>query len=185
MSARMPIETRKVRTHEVGAMMRAGWATGCAAGDGLVLMSRPQRTATDWREARIAALEAELAEARTKLADAALCIERLEAKVAPPRLERVVAIVAEAFGVGPRELFGRSQCRRVVRARQACFALASAHARCSLADLGGAFDRDHSTVGYGIGRARSLVEHDRDYAGRFRAAEARLALRQAPDGGAP
>ena len=173
MTTDIRMETMLVPPADTGLRAALGWRTMCTTEKGLVLMMRPQRRtgASGGRDTKIAGLQAELAAMRNKLAAAELRIELLEAKVVPPRLERVVGIVADAWGIDRQTLFNRSTGRRVASVRQACFALAFTYARCSLEDIGRAFDRDHSTVRYGIDRARALVDHDREYAARFRAAE--------------
>jgi hypothetical protein len=70
----------------------------------------------------------------------------------------VVAAVARAGGLRPKDLIGRGRTRALSRARQlAMYLLHEIHPGVSLHAIGYLLDRDHTTVLYGCRRAEALL----------------------------
>lgn len=65
-------------------------------------------------------------------------------------LERIIAYVAQGYGVSLEELDSRSRKRELVAARNTVFFLARKHTDLSLQEIGSVFSRSHSTVIKGI-----------------------------------
>jgi chromosomal replication initiator protein len=79
--------------------------------------------------------------------------EALRAVDVPGRrrsIEEIMQIAARASGVTVEELRGRSRRRRIVRPRQLAMFLCRRFTDASLAEIGRAFRRDHSTVIYSL-----------------------------------
>jgi chromosomal replication initiator protein len=84
----------------------------------------------------------------------------LARRVAPPGLERIVAVTAAAFRLPPRRLRGAGRSPDVVLARRLAMLVARRVAGTSFAELGRAFGRDHTTAMHGCRaiEARLAVE---------------------------
>ncbi len=65
-------------------------------------------------------------------------------------MERIVEFVCDAFDLSPTQLGSKSRQRQIVQARNAAFFLARKYTDLSLKDIGGKFNRKHSTVIKGI-----------------------------------
>lgn len=65
-------------------------------------------------------------------------------------LEKIVAYVSQGYGVSPDQLRSKKRKRELVTARNTIFFLARKHTALSLAEIGNAFHRTHSTVIKGI-----------------------------------
>ena len=74
-------------------------------------------------------------------------------------VERIIARVAAAFGVGPKELLGPSRQRRVLVPRQVAMLL-TREAGLSLPQVGRAFGRDHTTVLHACNKVMSDLAGD-------------------------
>ncbi len=73
----------------------------------------------------------------------------------------VVAAVARAGGLRPKDLIGRGQTRALARARQlAMHLLREIRPGVTLHAIGHLLDRDHTTVLYGCRRAEALLARD-------------------------
>ena len=68
----------------------------------------------------------------------------------PRSLSEIVAEVTRAYGLAPEALRSRSRKRIVVQPRQVAMYLARRYTAASLADIGRAFGRDHTSVMYAI-----------------------------------
>ena len=91
----------------------------------------------------------------------------------------VVAAVARAGGLRPKDLIGRGQTRALTRARQlAMHLLHEIHPGVSLHAIGYLLDRDHTTVLYGCRRAEALLARG----GAFRELYERARRELAPPG---
>lgn len=89
--------------------------------------------------------------------------------------------VAKAFEVPAFALYAERGTASISTARFACYLLLRARGH-SLTEIATITRRKHhGSVLHGIRRAEWLIEHDRDFAGRFRAARALAASK----GGAP
>ncbi len=84
-----------------------------------------------------------------------------EAEAAGACMMDVVAAVARAGGVRPKDLIGRGQTRSLTRARKlAMHLLRESRPGVSLHAIGYLLDRDHTTVLYGCRRAEALLARD-------------------------
>lgn len=82
-------------------------------------------------------------------------------------LERVTRAASEAarvFEVPQREILGRVRVPSVSRARQAVYAALYDGCQTSYQEMAWRLDRDHSTLVYGVKRAREMAEDDTDFA---------------------
>jgi chromosomal replication initiator protein len=82
-----------------------------------------------------------------------LVAEALDAVDMPGRprtLDEIAAVVTRAYGLDADALRGRSRKRVVVQPRQVAMYLARRYTPASLADIGRAFGRDHTSVMYAI-----------------------------------
>jgi chromosomal replication initiator protein len=87
----------------------------------------------------------------------------------PAGVERIVARVAAAFGVKPRELLGPSRLRAVLVPRQVAMYLAREAAKLSLPQIGRQFGgRDHTTVLHAVRTIRNALSADAALAGTVR-----------------
>jgi chromosomal replication initiator protein len=90
------------------------------------------------------------------------------------RLAQVIAAVAEASGVPVRELLSGRRSKRTVQFRQAAMWLAREITEHSYPAIGQAFNRDHSTVMYGVSRTEERMTRDPAFAALVRSLEAGL-----------
>jgi len=72
----------------------------------------------------------------------------------------LVDLVAAETGVAAIQILGRSQRQDIVAVRQLAMYLADRHLGASLAGIGRALGRDHSTVLYGVRQIRSRLDAD-------------------------
>ncbi|MCJ8138590.1 helix-turn-helix domain-containing protein [Falsirhodobacter halotolerans] len=73
------------------------------------------------------------------------------------RFQALAEEVAEAYGISPAELLGEDRSRHLSHPRQHLYALAQERLGWSTTRIGAAVGRDHSTVHYGIRRARERI----------------------------
>jgi chromosomal replication initiator protein len=79
-------------------------------------------------------------------------------------LERIIELTAEFFGLSPDELRGPGRGRALVHARQTAMYLGRELTALTLAGIGAAFGRDHSTVLHAVQRIQArIAEHRRYY----------------------
>ncbi len=89
----------------------------------------------------------------------------------------VVAAVARAGGLRPKDLIGRGRTRALSRARQlAMHLLHEIHPGVSLHAIGYLLDRDHTTVLYGCRRAEALLARGGAFRELYERARRELAL---------
>jgi chromosomal replication initiator protein len=82
--------------------------------------------------------------------------------------ERIVALVAEHFGIKGEALFGQRRTRSVALPRQIAMYLLRQLTELSLVDIGRVFGgRDHSTVIYACEKVGSMVATDNEFADRI------------------
>jgi chromosomal replication initiator protein len=87
----------------------------------------------------------------------------------PVGVERIVARVAAAFGVKPKNLLGPSRLRAVLVPRQVAMYLAREAAKLSLPQIGRQFGgRDHTTVLHAVRTIREALSADAALAGMVR-----------------
>jgi chromosomal replication initiator protein len=84
----------------------------------------------------------------------------------------IIEVVAAASGIGRRELLSRRRARRTVEARQAAMWLARQAAGRSYPAIGRVFNRDHTTVIYGVSRTEQRMATDYAFAVWVRSLEA-------------
>lgn len=65
-------------------------------------------------------------------------------------LEGIISYVCQGYGIAPEQMLSKSRKRELVTARNTVFYLARKHTEMSLSDIGGRFNRSHSTVIKGI-----------------------------------
>jgi chromosomal replication initiator protein len=76
--------------------------------------------------------------------------------------ERIRDQVAQVYGLAPADLAGRSRRQAITRPRNLALFLCRRHTEATLAELGRLFNRDHSTVMYGVDQVeRSLAREPR------------------------
>jgi chromosomal replication initiator protein len=91
-----------------------------------------------------------------------------ETDLGPAGVERIVARVAAAFGVKPRDLLGPSRLRAVMVPRQVAMYLAREAAKLPLAQIGKQFGRDHTTVLHAVRMVKGSLAADAQLAGTVR-----------------
>ena len=74
------------------------------------------------------------------------------------RVRAISQIVCEEFGVRISDIYSHKRQRRIVRARMVIYWIA--YRNLSLAQIGRAMSRDHSTVSYGVRRVDQLMADD-------------------------
>jgi len=85
--------------------------------------------------------------------------------------------VAQAFGVSVREIMGKTRERPVARARQAAYYLCREFTSLSYPRIGAKFNRDHSTVMYGVKQVGHLRFRNPEFDRKIVSAEARITRR--------
>jgi len=90
--------------------------------------------------------------------------------------ERIRDEVARVFGLEPALLSGKSRKKEVTGPRNIAMYLCRRHTDSSLKSIGGLFNRDHSTVMYGVDKIDRLLAQDQKLAGQLRYIEQRLGL---------
>jgi hypothetical protein len=81
----------------------------------------------------------------------------------PPTLEAFKQMVAEEWGLEPRQLESKARIQSLVRPRQAAMYLAREVGHYPLAEIGHAFHRDHSTVNHAIQVVYGRLIMDREF----------------------
>lgn len=74
--------------------------------------------------------------------------------------DTVMAVAAEYYGFTATELSGRRGMKQLAHARQVAMYLCRELTELSLPQIGGEFDRDHTTVMHGVRKIRELVTVD-------------------------
>jgi len=80
--------------------------------------------------------------------------------VPPVPHSRIINLVAENFQVTSEDVTGRRRDKKTVLARQVAMYLIKQQNGCSLAQIGEAFGRDHSTVIYACEKIAGEIEHN-------------------------
>lgn len=78
-----------------------------------------------------------------------------------PTMEQISEVVAEEFGVSVAELKSKSRLRRMCAPRQVAMWLGRKLTLGSLEDIGRFFERDHTTVLYGMNRVYDRMTRDK------------------------
>jgi chromosomal replication initiation ATPase DnaA len=73
------------------------------------------------------------------------------------RLPHIIEATAALYGVTPDHLTGPDRTRGIAQARQAAFSAAHQEGH-SIAAIGRAFNRDHTTVMHGLSRVKASPE---------------------------
>ena len=98
-------------------------------------------------------------------------IARLEAAAPTPlpsaRPTRVLAVVAEEFGITPQMILAPNREAKVVIARHVAAALLRRLSMMSLKQIGRHMRRDHTSILHGIRRVEALAAVDPDFAARL------------------
>jgi chromosomal replication initiator protein len=68
--------------------------------------------------------------------------------------ERVLEILAKVYGLEPTTIIGKSRAKAITRTRNMGMFLCRRHTEESYASIGKVFNRDHSTVMYGVGQVK-------------------------------
>jgi len=74
--------------------------------------------------------------------------------------ERVLAVVAKVYGLDQAAIIGKSRAKTVTRPRNLGMYLCRRHTEASYAFIGKVFNRDHSTVMYGVGQVEQGLLKD-------------------------
>jgi chromosomal replication initiation ATPase DnaA len=82
----------------------------------------------------------------------------------PERVTRAADETAKVFEVPQREILGRLRVPSVARARQAMYAALYDACQTSYTEMAWRLGRDHSTLVYGVKRAREMAEDDNEFA---------------------
>jgi chromosomal replication initiator protein len=73
--------------------------------------------------------------------------------------ERVLEVLAKVYGLEPKNIVGKSRAKAITRTRNMGMYLCRRHTEASYASIGKVFNRDHSTVMYGVGQVeRGLLK---------------------------
>lgn len=89
-------------------------------------------------------------------------------------LPEIMNAVCEVAGIGLQHFKGESRTDELSRVRFVACHLARKHTGFSFAQIGHAYNRDHTTVQHAVKRAADLLEADPDFRQMYEAAEARL-----------
>lgn len=81
----------------------------------------------------------------------------------PARILRAIETASQVFEVPRREIVSRNRMARVSEARQTVYAALYRACATSLPEIAQTFNRDHTTVRYGIQRIEERARTDRDY----------------------
>ena len=93
-----------------------------------------------------------------------------------PSCMSIQYLVADHFGIDPREMSSSRRLRAAARARQVAMYLIRRHTGASLPDIGRRMGgRDHTTVMHGIRRVEELIASDPAFASAVAECEARIA----------
>lgn len=82
----------------------------------------------------------------------------------PERVERAIRETAKVFEVQHREVLSKIHVPSVTRARMALYAAIYDACQTSYPEMAWRLNRDHSTLVYGVKRARAMAADDPDYA---------------------
>jgi hypothetical protein len=85
----------------------------------------------------------------------------LERRRANVPLRRIIRLVADHYGYSIEALTGRRRTYGLSQARHVAMFLCRHYTDLSLADIGLAFDRDHSTVIHGVNRIQLEIRENR------------------------
>ncbi|MEO0079386.1 MAG: chromosomal replication initiator protein DnaA [candidate division WOR-3 bacterium] len=86
----------------------------------------------------------------------------------PTDHNRIIAVVAEQFGISPQELRGTSRTKQFVLARQVAMFLMRTKLNLSLKEIGGYFGgKDHTTVMHALEKVERLRAKDTNFAARL------------------
>lgn len=80
------------------------------------------------------------------------------------RLERAIQETARVFEIPHREVLSKLRIPSVTRARQALYAAIYDACQTSYPEMAWRLQRDHTTLVYGVKRARAMAEDDSEYA---------------------
>lgn len=72
------------------------------------------------------------------------------------KLDQIIELVCATQSVNRDEIMGRSQYRRIARARQLAMTLAREFTKLSLPQIGRKFKRDHTTILHGVRKIADL-----------------------------
>ena len=106
-------------------------------------------------QARIAALEAEVAALRAQMTVAA----RRE-----PRVAEILTATAQHYNIREKDILAPGRSARVINARQIAMWAARELTRCSLPQLGRIFKRDHTTVLHSVWKIGAMRQSDPAFA---------------------
>lgn len=85
-----------------------------------------------------------------------------------PTTDTIIEETARCFSVTPDDIKGRNQSRDIVLPRQVSMFLTRKITNLSQQDIGKIYGRDHSTVISSVNKISSLMEKDKDFAGKIR-----------------
>lgn len=105
-----------------------------------------------------------------------------QARTERTSLERVLQTVAAHYRLAVSDLAGRKRTKAVVLARHMAMYAARELSDASLAQIGSALSRDHSTVAHGCARIAEQLKHDAALSADFEAIRAALAGKSVPNG---
>lgn len=74
--------------------------------------------------------------------------------------ERVLEVVAKVYGLEKNTIVGKSRAKAITRPRNLGMFLCRRHTEASYASIGKVFNRDHSTVMYGVGQVERTLLKD-------------------------
>lgn len=80
------------------------------------------------------------------------------------RIERAVSETAKVFEVPHREILSKARMPSITRARLALYAAIYDACETSYTEMGWRLNRDHTTLIWGIRRARQMATDDSEYA---------------------
>ncbi len=92
---------------------------------------------------------------------AKVLVDLLPADDRTPTVEAIKRLVCDRYNIRPAEMDSPRRARSVARPRQVAMYLAKRLTSLSLPDIGRQFDRDHSTVLYGVRKIERLMEEDK------------------------
>ncbi len=79
-------------------------------------------------------------------------------------LDKIIELVCNSYGLEPHQLISRSRRKNCVHARDTIYYLARKHTEVSLQDIGGRFNRNHTTVIKGIATIERELQRQTSHA---------------------
>lgn len=98
-------------------------------------------------------------------------------KIKKVRFQRIITAVAEHYQISTRHMMSKDRHREYVLARNMCFYILQKYFKMTLKEIGGAFNRDHTTAIHGIRMFHQDRQVNEQYEKDYQAIKVKLSLR--------